>query len=210
MTGRIELRHITQLYPGPAEEPSIADAVLLLAANRVVHVGREADGLPSDWNADPTPVREIDCSGCVVTPGLINTHHHFFQHLTRAVPAAMTASPLDWLFVSYPLWAELDPAMLYAAARAASAELLLSCCTTAADCAYLLPQDDGKLAAALRQAVDETGIRFHFHRGCMPTLEGDLEERLISVMGPRVQHLMDHDEVALFRRLEAVIGRYHD
>jgi 8-oxoguanine deaminase len=200
-TSRIALRRIGHLYPGPADAPPIADAVVLLTANRIVHLGREADGLPADWTANRTPVREIDCAGCVVTPGLVNTHHHFFQHLTRAIPAAMAASPLDWLFVSDPLWAELDPAMLYAAARAASAELLLSGCTTAADCAYLLPQDDGELATALTQAVVETGIRFHFHRGCMPTLEGDLEERLKLVMGPRVQHLMDYDETALIRRL---------
>lgn len=210
MAGRIALRHITRLYPGPAHEPSIADAVLLFAGNRIVHVGCEADGLPPVWTSDATPVREIDCTGCVVTPGLINTHHHFFQHLTRAVPAAMSASPLEWLFVSYPLWAELDPAMLHAAARAAASELLLSGCTTAADCAYLLPQDDGELAAALMQAVEETGVRFHFHRGCMPTLEGDLEERLAKVMGGRVAVLMDHDETVLGRRLEHVIGRYHD
>jgi 8-oxoguanine deaminase len=209
-TSRIALRRIGHLYPGPADAPPIADAVLLLTANRIVHLGREADGLPADWTANRTPVREIDCAGCVVTPGLVNTHHHFFQHLTRAIPAAMAASPLDWLFVSDPLWAELDPAMLYAAARAASAELLLSGCTTAADCAYLLPQDDGELATALTQVVVETGIRFHFHRGCMPTLEGDLEERLKLVMGPRVQHLMDYDETALIRRLEAAIGRHHD
>lgn len=210
MAGRIALRHITRLYPGPAHEPSIAGAMLLIAGNRIIHVGREADGLPPVWTSDVTPVREIDCAGCVVTPGLVNTHHHFFQHLTRAVPAAMSATPLEWLFVSYPLWAELDPAMLHAAAYAAAAELLLSGCTTAADCAYLLPQDDGELGAALMQAVEETGIRFHFHRGCMPTLEGDLEERLAKVMGGRVATLMDHDAAVLGRRLEHVIGRYHD
>lgn len=210
MTVRIALRRITRLYPGPATVPSIPDALLLLAGHRIVHVGSEADGAPEFWTVDPTPVREINCAGCVVTPGLVNAHHHFFQHLTRAVPAAMSASPLEWLFVSYPLWAELDPAMLYAAGRAASAELLLSGCTTTADCAYLLPQDDGALAAALMQAVGETGIRFHFHRGCMPTLEGDLEERLGAVMGGRVRTLMDHDEAVLCKRLEHAIDCYHD
>jgi len=210
MASRIALRHATRLYPGPAHQASIADAVVLIRGHRIVHVGCEADGLPPAWTADPTPVQEIDCTGCVVTPGLINTHHHFFQHLTRAVPAATSVPPLEWLFVSYPLWAELDPSMLYAAARAAAAELLLSGCTTTADCAYLLPQDDGDLAAGLIQAVDEAGIRFHFHRGCMPTLEGDLEDRLTAVMGGRVGILMDHDEAVLSRRLEHVISRYHD
>lgn len=210
MTTRIALRRITRLYPGLATDPSIPDALLLLAGHRIVHVGLEADGAPEFWTTDPTPVRKIDCAGCVVTPGLVNAHHHFFQHLTRAVPAATSASPLEWLFVSYPMWAELDPAMLHAAARAASAELLLSGCTTTADCAYLLPQDDGALAAALMQAVVETGIRFHFHRGCMPTLEGDLEERLGAVMGGRVRALMDHDEAVLYKRLEHAIDSYHD
>ena len=210
MHDRIALRHIDRLYPGPEQAARVDDAMLLIDGQHIVHVGSEQPNLPESWSADPRPYREIDLSGCIVTPGLVNTHHHFYQHLTRAVPGATSSAPLDWLFACYPLWAELDPEMLYAATMAAASELLLSGCTTAADCAYLLPQDDGALAASLMRGVRDTGIRFHFHRGCMPTLEGDLETRLTAVMGDRVAHILDEDEDRLFQRLEHAISQYHD
>jgi cytosine/adenosine deaminase-related metal-dependent hydrolase len=210
METRLALRHIDCLYPGPEQAAPVTKAMLLTDGERILHIGREADGFPEFWTVDTSPYREIDLAGCVVTPGLVNTHHHFYQHLTRAVPGATSSAPLDWLYACYPLWAELDAEMLHAATRAAVAELLLSGCTTAADCAYLLPGDDGVLADALMAGVRETGIRFHFHRGCMPTLEGDLETRLKGIMGERVTRILDEDEDVLFRRLDRVISRYHD
>jgi cytosine/adenosine deaminase-related metal-dependent hydrolase len=99
--------------------------------------------------------------------------------------------------------------MMYWAALAASAELLLSGATTAADSSYLLPKDDGSMAAAEVEAVRKAGLRFHFHRGCMPTIEGDLADQLRPIMGARLAHLLD-DEATMFRQMADVVERYHD
>lgn len=207
----ILLHSIAALHTGPSDAEPIRNAMLLVRGNRIAHLGPMADGLPNGLLAEGEPVERFDLSGCVVTPGLVNTHHHFYQHLTRAMPSALRARPLDWLYASYPLWAGLDAEMLRAATKAAVAELLLSGCTTAADCAYLLPGDDGPLAAALVEAASEMGIRLHFHRGCMPTLEGDLETRLADVMGHQsAARLIDADEDQLMRRLERAIAAHHD
>ena len=81
----------------------------------------------------------IEARGCVVTPGLVNTHHHLFQTLTRAVPAAQDAVLFDWLKTLYPIWAELTPGDVFVSTQLALTELLLSGCTTSSDHHYLLP-----------------------------------------------------------------------
>lgn len=203
----ILLHSIDALYPDPSTGTCIRNAFVLVRGNRVAQLGSMAELAPDQAET----AQRIDLSGCVVTPGLINTHHHFYQHLTRAMPNALRARPLDWLYACYPLWGGLDAAMLSAATEAAVAELLLSGCTTAADCAYLLPRDDGSLAASLVGAAARLGIRLHFHRGCMPTLEGDLETRLIGAMGEEgTRRLIDDDERVLMRRLEQAVAAHHD
>jgi len=87
-----------------------------------------AVGLPAELPATADEV--IDCRGKVLMPGLVNTHHHFFQTLTRAVPAAQDADLFGWLRAHYPLWARITPEMLNVSASVAMAELMLSGCTT--------------------------------------------------------------------------------
>ena len=82
----------------------------------------------------------IDLPGHVLLPGLVNTHHHLFQTLTRALPAAQDASLFDWLRTLYPVWARLTPEMIHASALTGFAELLLSGCTTTSDHLYLYPE----------------------------------------------------------------------
>lgn len=101
----------------------------------------------------------------VVLPGLVNTHHHFFQTLTRAVPAAQNCDLFDWLQALYPIWSNLTSEGVYASAQMAAAELMLSGCTTASDHLYLFPNDcrlDDEI-----QAVRDIGLRFHASRGSM-------------------------------------------
>jgi len=102
-----------------------------------------------------------------VIPGLVNTHHHFYQTLTRALPAALNKQLFPWLQSLYPVWAHLDPELHRAATRLTLAELLLSGCTTASDHHYLFP-------ANLTDAIDhqfeigsEMGIRLALTRGSM-------------------------------------------
>ncbi len=109
--------------------------------------------------------RVIDASRMVVLPGLINTHHHLYQTLTRALPAVQNAELFDWLVYLYPIWAEMTSEAVYHSALVGLAELLLTGCTTANDHLYLVPKDsrhDDEIRAA-----QELGIRFHPCRGSM-------------------------------------------
>jgi cytosine/adenosine deaminase-related metal-dependent hydrolase len=126
-------------------------------------------------SVDPAPdAREKrDASGCLVTPGLINTHHHLYQNLTRAYPP-MTSSPLfGWLQTLYPLWRILNEESVYASAWVGLAELALSGCTTSTDHLYLHPRGGGDLLTAEITAAQELGMRFHPTRGSMSLSQKD-------------------------------------
>ena len=105
---------------------------LFAEGGRITAVGTDAE-LPG------TADRVIDLEGHVVVPGLVNTHHHMFQSLTRAVPAAQDESLFGWLGALYPIWARLTPEMLRVSTLTAMAELILSGCTTSSDHLYLFP-----------------------------------------------------------------------
>jgi len=116
-------------------------------------------------NLPPTADTIIDASGMIVLPGLVNTHHHLYQTLTRVVPKAQNAKLFDWLVTLYPIWARLTGEAVYISALVGMAELLLSGCTTTTDHLYIFPNDvslDDEIRAAR-----EIGIRFHPCRGSM-------------------------------------------
>ncbi len=142
-----------------------------LAHASIFVVGREirAVGLAADL--PDTADEIIDLAGHVVCPGLINTHHHMYQSLTRAVPAAQDASLFGWLKALYPIWARLTPDMIRISTQTAMAELLLSGCTTSSDHLYLYPNgcrlDDSIVGA------EQIGMRFHAARGAMSIGESD-------------------------------------
>lgn len=123
----------------------------------------EAVGPTSDLPKFADDILNLD--GCVVLPGLINTHHHFYQTLTRAVPAAQNVNLFNWLKTLYPIWARLRPEDIQVSTQTALAELALSGCTTASDHLYLFPNgsrlDDEILAG------QEVGLRLHASRGSM-------------------------------------------
>jgi cytosine/adenosine deaminase-related metal-dependent hydrolase len=107
----------------------------------------------------------LDVNGYVLLPGLVNTHHHFYQTLTRAVPAAQDANLFNWLKTLYPIWARMNPEDIFTSAQTALAELALSGCTTASDHLYLYPNGsklDDEIAAAR-----EIGVRIQASRGSM-------------------------------------------
>lgn len=107
----------------------------------------------------------VDARGCVVTPGLVNTHHHLFQTLTRAVPGCQDALLFGWLKRLYPIWARMGPEELFVSAQLGLAELALSGCTMSSDHLYLFP-NGGRLDDTI-EAARTIGLRFHATRGAM-------------------------------------------
>ena len=103
---------------------------VLMRDGRIVAVGRD---LPT------TGCTVVNAAGCLVTPGLVNTHHHLYQTMTRAVPAGQDAALFGWLQALYPIWAAMRPDDFFVSAQVGMAELLLSGCTTTSDHLYLYP-----------------------------------------------------------------------
>jgi cytosine/adenosine deaminase-related metal-dependent hydrolase len=136
----------------------IPDGALFARDNVIQAVGPSAE-LPS--SADTV----IHAQGKIVLPGLVNTHHHLYQTLTRAVPGAQNANLFDWLRVLYPIWTGLTGEAVYVSALVGMAELLLSGCTTLCDHLYMYP-NDVQIGDEIR-AAREIGIRFHASRGSM-------------------------------------------
>ena len=132
----------------------------------IVVVGGVIEEVLSRGQHPARPVDLIfDASEHVLLPGLINTHHHFYQTLTRAFPHALNKELFDWLKSLYPVWASLQPAMLYSATRVALAELLLSGCTTSADHHYLFPAGMEEAIDAQVRASESIGSRVTLTRG---------------------------------------------
>ena len=131
----------------------------LFARDGVIEAVGAGDELPDD--ADIV----LDMQGHVVIPGMVNTHHHLFQNLTRAVPAAQNAPLFGWLQTLYPIWSHIGPEHIYWSTALGLAELALSGCTTSSDHLYLYP-NGARLDDALGAAAD-VGVRFHGTRGSM-------------------------------------------
>ncbi len=170
----------------------IKDGAVLIEGNRIKALGATAD-LPTV--ADEV----IDAGGHVVLPGLINTHHHMYQSLTRAVPAAQNASLFEWLKVLYPIWARLTPEMIRVSTQTAMAELLLSGCTTSSDHLYLFP-NGSRLDDSIEAAAD-IGMRFHAARGAMSVGES---------AGGLPPDSVVEDEGAILQDMRRLVETYHD
>jgi cytosine/adenosine deaminase-related metal-dependent hydrolase len=138
------------------------DASLFVRDNRIEWIGPSAE-LPPKLGDEASEV--IDARGHLVTPGLVNTHHHMYQSLTRAIPGVQDAELFGWLRGLYPIWAGLTPEMVQVSTQVAMAELLLSGCTTSSDHLYLYP--NGVRLDDSIQAAQQIGMRFTATRGSM-------------------------------------------
>ncbi|HHH41143.1 MAG TPA: 8-oxoguanine deaminase [Chloroflexi bacterium] len=186
------LRHADLLITMDDERRRIPDGGLLVRDNVIEAVGPSRE-LPT--SAD----RVIEARGKVVLPGLVNTHHHLYQTLTRAVPAAQDADLFHWLKTLYPIWARMDGRAVYISALVGLAELILSGCTTASDHLYIYPNDatiDDEIRAA-----QEIGIRFHASRGAMSLGESQ---------GGLPPDEVVEDEDAILQDMRRAIETYHD
>jgi cytosine/adenosine deaminase-related metal-dependent hydrolase len=132
---------------------------------------RIEDGLVTEVGSGEAPAGAEDLGGAIVTPGLVNTHHHLYQTLTRA--RAQDADLFTWLKTLYPTWARIDAEMEYAAARCGLAELALAGCTTVFDHHYVFPRGVTGLVEAEIRAAQELGVRIVAARGSMDLGESD-------------------------------------
>ena len=164
--------------------------------------GGSINAVGSSGDAEPEATESIDATDCLVTPGLINTHHHMFQNLTRAYPP-MTDKPLfGWLQSLYPLWAAIDDEAVYASAFVGLAELALSGCTTSTDHLYLHPRNAGDLLSAEIAAAAEIGHAIPSRRAGRCRLsekDGGL---------PPDDVVADDDEI--LAASEEAVARHHD
>ena len=147
----------------------------------------------------PTADRVIDAQGMVLLPGLVNTHHHLYQSLTRALPGAQDAELFDWLRTLYPIWAGLTGEAVYVSALIALSELILSGCTTVADHLYLYP-NDSRIDDEIR-AARQLGVRFHPNRGSMS---------LGKSKGGLPPDSVVEDEDAILADCARAVEQYHD
>lgn len=152
------LRYADLLVTMDDERRQILDGGLYAENGVITQIGPTAS-LP------PAADTVIDARGRIIIPGLINTHHHLYQSLTRAVPAAQNADLFDWLATLYPIWERLTPEAVYVSAKLGLAELMLSGCTTSSDHLYIYP--NGSRIDDEIQAAVELGVRFHAARGSM-------------------------------------------
>ena len=169
------------------------NGALFVRDNGIEWVG-DSGAIPAAYQ---TAERVIDATYKVVLPGLVNTHHHLYQTLTRAL--APNDGLFNWLKTLYPIWARMDGEAVYVSALIGMAELILSGCTTASDHLYLFP-NGAKLDDEIR-AAQELGFRFHAARGSMSLGESD---------GGLPPDSVVEDEQAILHDTRRVIERFHD
>jgi cytosine/adenosine deaminase-related metal-dependent hydrolase len=150
----------------------------------------------------PPQAREsIDASGCLVTPGLVNVHHHLYQNLTRAYGPMTNSALFGWLRTLYPLWSALNEESAHVSAWVGLAELAMSGCTTSSDHLYLHPRGAGDLLSAEIAAARDLGMRFHPTYGSMSLSEKDGGL-------PPDDVVQDHDEI--LATSERAVAAHHD
>ncbi|QDI76336.1 MULTISPECIES: 8-oxoguanine deaminase [Leisingera] len=165
------------------------DADVLIRGGEIAAVGQ---GLQTSGET-------VSGRGCVVTPGLVNTHHHLYQNLTRAVPGAQDALLFGWLQRLYPVWARFTPDEMFVSAQLGLAELALSGCTLSADHLYLYP--NGARLEDTIHAARSIGLRFHPTRGAMSIGESD---------GGLPPDSLVEDERAILDDMIRVVDAFHD
>ncbi|SHI94347.1 Cytosine/adenosine deaminase [Ruegeria lacuscaerulensis ITI-1157] len=167
----------------------LARADLLMRDGQILRIGR---GLATAGEVH-------DVSGCVVTPGLVNTHHHLYQTLTRAVPAGQDALLFGWLKTLYPIWARFGPEHMFVSAQIGLAELALSGCSLSSDHLYLYP--NGVRLEDTIAAASELGLRFHPTRGAMSIGESK---------GGLPPDALVESESAILNDMIRVVDAFHD
>ena len=191
MTDRAIVNASWIINPG-GSAPALPNATLIVRDGFITEMGPA-----SEINTEG--LQRIDARGLVLIPGLVNTHDHFLECLTRALPSGQNAGLMDWLRAHNPIWSTATPEALQVATQVRSAELLLSGCTTTADHNYLWP--NGCAVDDQIEAMQGMGLRFHVARGSttIGASEGGLTPDAVA-----------EDEAQVLKDSERVIEQYHD
>ena len=187
------VKNIHTLVTMDDEQREIRHGALLVRDNVIERVGTTEE-LPD--TADEVLNLE---DKHIVLPGLVNTHHHFFQNLTRVTPAGQNGDLFQWLTAHYPLWSNLTAEGMYYSSKLAAAELILSGCTTASDHHYLFP-NDCNLDEQIK-AVNDIGLRFHASRGSMSVGKSN---------GGLPPDFLVEKEADILKDSQRLIEQYHD
>lgn len=190
--GTLLIINSTVLVTMDNQRREIAGGGLFIRDGFIEQVGQTAE-LPE--HADEV----LDLSGHIVLPGLINTHHHFYQTLTRVVPAAQNSNLFNWLKTLYPIWGRMTGEDIWISTQTALAELALSGCTTASDHLYIFP--NGARLDDEIHAASEIGLRIHASRGSMSLGE--------SKGGLPPDHVVE-DEAYILKDSQRLIEQYHN
>lgn len=186
----ILIRNADVIATMDAKRRELSAADILMRDGVIVVVGHGLDA----------PCAEvIRAEGCVVTPGLVNTHHHLYQTLTRAVPGGQDALLFGWLQTLYPIWSRFGPEEMFVSAQVGLAELALSGCTLTSDHLYLYP--NGSRLEDTIHAAQEIGLRFHPTRGAMSIGESK---------GGLPPDALVEAEPAILKDMIRVIDAFHD
>ncbi|MBD2313322.1 8-oxoguanine deaminase [Desertifilum sp. FACHB-1129] len=187
------IKHIHTLVTMDDARREIQDGAIFVRDRTIEQVGPTAT-LPE------TADEVLDLQNrYVVLPGLVNTHHHFYQTLTRVIPAAQNCDLFNWLQTLYPIWANLTPEAVFISAQMAAAELMLSGCTTASDHLYIYP--NGSTLDDEIQAIQAIGLRFHASRGSMSVGESQ---------GGLPPDSVVEKEADILKDSQRLIEQYHD
>jgi len=192
MTKTLLIKNATVVVTMNDTREEIKTGAIFIRDNVIEQVGKTAD-LPQ------TADEIIDATNHVVLPGLINTHHHMYQSLTRVIPAAQDGELFNWLTNLYPIWAGLTPEMIKVSTLTAMAELILSGCTTSSDHLYIYPNKT-RLDDSI-EAAEEIGMRFHGARGAMSVGQSK---------GGLPPDRVVEDENDILRDTQRLIETYHD
>jgi len=187
------VRNIGLLVTMDDKRTEVEKVNMVIRDGLVEYIGQSIEDL-SDEKSET-----LDLGGYAVFPGLINTHHHLYQTLTRVVPGSQNSGLFKWLRTLYPIWAKMDGTAVYISALVGMAELLLSGCTSSSDHLYMFP-NGATLEDTIRAAKD-IGIRFHPTRGSMSLGESD---------GGLPPDELVEEETAILNDCQRLIEAYHD
>ena len=154
---RLLMKNASHIVTCDPSDTVYTDSNLLMEDGVITYIG------PEEQQAEEV----IDAAGCIIYPGLINTHHHLYQTFSRNLPQVQNLELFDWLKALYEIWKNLDSRVIYHSSVTGMGELMKNGCTTCFDHHYVFPAGSGGLLGAQFAAADELGIRFYASRGSM-------------------------------------------